>query len=338
MGSLREDAADVEPLAVLSRFRVDFHACLTARADELRELAMRCCARRAGQGPGWAVADGRSTGAVTARCMTRSVTARSISAGRRRSLVGLALPRAADGRLVLAADVSNWLRPGAGRARSGCSATCTAAAKGQAQMITGRPYSWSRRWSRADLWTAVLDAVRLGPDDDATEVTAAQLRDVVTRLIAAGHWRQRGPGHPWSSTPGTTSPGRPGCWPTCRWSCSGGCARTGSCGSGAAAPARDGRPALAAARTRAGTGPSDTCPTRGHDHHGDLPVRDAPAAAAWDRMHPRLTHRAGWLDDDGPLPVIEGTLIRLQVDHLPGDRTRNRCGCGGHAPVPRRPT
>ena len=43
-------------------------------------------------------------------------------------------------------------------------------------------------------------------------------------------------------------------------------------------------------------------------------------AAAWDRVHPRLTHRAAWPGHDGPLPVIEGTLIRLQVDHLPGDR------------------
>jgi hypothetical protein len=31
----------------------------------------------------------------------------------RRSLAGLPLPRAADGRLMLAVDVSNWLRPGA---------------------------------------------------------------------------------------------------------------------------------------------------------------------------------------------------------------------------------
>src|SRR6516225_4285146 len=43
-------------------------------------------------------------------------------------------------------------------------------------------------------------------------------------------------------------------------------------------------------------------------------------AAAWDRVHPRLTHRSAWLDHDGPLPVIDGTLIRLQVEHLPGDR------------------
>ena len=38
-----------------------------------------------------------------------------------------------------------------------------------------------------------LDAVRLGPADDAAEVTAAQLREVVERLIAAGHWQ---PGDP----------------------------------------------------------------------------------------------------------------------------------------------
>lgn len=39
MDSLLEHPGDVEPLAVLSRFRLDFHACLTARRDELSELA-----------------------------------------------------------------------------------------------------------------------------------------------------------------------------------------------------------------------------------------------------------------------------------------------------------
>jgi hypothetical protein len=39
-------------------------------------------------------------------------------------------------------------------------------------------------------------------------------------------------------------------------------------------------------------------------------------------MHPRLTRRGPWLDHPGDedLPIIEGTLIRLQVEHLPGDR------------------
>ncbi|MFD1541501.1 transposase, partial [Nonomuraea guangzhouensis] len=44
------------------------------------------------------------------------------------------------------------------------------------------------------------------------------------------------------------------------------------------------------------------------------------ATSAWDRLHPRLTHRAAWLDHEGEPPIIEGTLIRLKVEHLPGDR------------------
>jgi hypothetical protein len=44
------------------------------------------------------------------------------------------------------------------------------------------------------------------------------------------------------------------------------------------------------------------------------------AAQSWDRLHPRLTSRAAREYHDGELPVIEGTLIRLAVDHLPGDR------------------
>jgi hypothetical protein len=44
-------------------------------------------------------------------------------------------------------------------------------------------------------------------------------------------------------------------------------------------------------------------------------------AAAWGRLHQQLAARAGWEDFDGELPVVEGTLIRLHVDRLPGDRT-----------------
>lgn len=40
-------------------------------------------------------------------------------------------------------------------------------------------------------------------------------------------------------------------------------------------------------------------------------------ARAWNRLHPRLTRRAAWLEHDGPLPVIEGTVIRLAVEKLP---------------------
>ena len=43
-------------------------------------------------------------------------------------------------------------------------------------------------------------------------------------------------------------------------------------------------------------------------------------ALSWDRMHPRLTHRGAWAAHPGRLPIVEGTLIRLQVEYLPGAR------------------
>ena len=61
-------------------------------------------------------------------------------------------------------------------------------------MIPGWPYSVvAARQTGRTCWTAVLDAVRLGPADDATAVTATQLRAVVERLVTAGHWQ---PGDP----------------------------------------------------------------------------------------------------------------------------------------------
>ena len=56
MDSLPEDARG-GPAAVLSRFRRDFHACLTARRDEIFELADAVlCADGPVQGPGGPVA------------------------------------------------------------------------------------------------------------------------------------------------------------------------------------------------------------------------------------------------------------------------------------------
>jgi hypothetical protein len=41
---------------------------------------------------------------------------------------------------------------------------------------------------------------------------------------------------------------------------------------------------------------------------------------AWPRLHQQLARRPAWEHHEGELPVIEGTLIRLQVDRLPGCR------------------
>ena len=58
-------------------------------------------------------------------------------------------------------------------------------------MIPGWPYSVVAALEPGRTsWTAVLDALGLGPDDDQTEVTAVQIREIVARLIEAGHWHE----------------------------------------------------------------------------------------------------------------------------------------------------
>src|ERR1700692_4064018 len=103
MDSLQDCTACVEPLAVLSRFRLDFHACLTVRGDELFELAdgVLCADGPVRTLAGLSLAPGprRGHGALY-----DAVNHGRIDIARLRwSLAALPLPRAADGRLVLAA-------------------------------------------------------------------------------------------------------------------------------------------------------------------------------------------------------------------------------------------
>jgi len=101
MDSLPEDAG-AGPLAVLSRFRRDFHACLTARADELSELAdALLCADgpvRTLAGLSLAPEHRRGHGALYDAVNHGRVDIARL----RRSVAGLPLPRAAGGRLMLA--------------------------------------------------------------------------------------------------------------------------------------------------------------------------------------------------------------------------------------------
>ena len=242
----------------------------------------------------------------------------------RRAVAGIALRRWDDGRIRLACDVSNWLRPDAETSPERLFCHCYARGKGNAQMIPGWPYSWvvALEPGRTS-WTLPLDAVRLGPADDATEVTAAQLREAVARLTAAGHWREGDPdiivvldsgydltrlawlldGLPVDVTgrlrsdrvmyfPAPPLPARP--------------ASTGG------RRPRHGHK-LAFAEPATWPDPAVTTVT-------DTARYGTATAMAWPRLHQRLEHRGSWEDHDGELPVVEGTLIRLAVDHLPGQR------------------
>src|SRR4051812_49828709 len=103
----------------------------------------------------------------------------------RRSLASLPLPRAAQGRILLAVDVSPWLRSDAPTSADRLFCHVYGRGRGQAQLIPGWPYSFVAALEPGRTsWTALLDAVRLGPADDATPVTAEQLPGAVGRLVA----------------------------------------------------------------------------------------------------------------------------------------------------------
>jgi hypothetical protein len=188
------DHAPASALGELSRFRQVFYASLTARADAQFELtdAVLC-------------ADGPVTSLVELTLVAEHRRGHgamydALNQGQlepqrlRRSLAALPLPRATDGRIVLGVDVSPWLRPDAATSPDRLFCHVYGRGKGNAQLIPGWPYSFVAALEPGrSSWTALLDAVRLGPADDATAVTAAQLRAVIEQLIAAGHWQ---PGDP----------------------------------------------------------------------------------------------------------------------------------------------
>jgi hypothetical protein len=174
MDSLPDDAASTGPLAVLARFRLDFHACLTARREEIFELAdaVLCVDGPVRNLAGLSLAPEHRRGHGA---LYDAVSHGRISITRlRRALAGLPLPRAADGRLMLAGDVSCWLRPGAATSPDRLFCHVYGRGKGQAQ-IPGWPYSVVAALKPGRTpWTAVLDAVRLGPDDEQIAVTAGR--------------------------------------------------------------------------------------------------------------------------------------------------------------------
>jgi hypothetical protein len=192
--SLPDTVPAVDPLSVLSRFRIEFYDCLYTRADALFELtdAVLCA-----DGPVKSLVE-LSLAAEHRRghgAMYQALDRGWMEPHRlRRLLASLPLPRTGDGRITLAVDVSNWLRPDAPTSDQRLFCHVHGRGRNHDQVIPGWPYSFVAALERGRTsWCALLDAVRLGPADDATAVTAAQLRDVVTRIIDAGHWHTDDP-------------------------------------------------------------------------------------------------------------------------------------------------
>ncbi|MFB6978496.1 NF041680 family putative transposase [Streptomyces scopuliridis] len=314
-----------EAFAKASRLREDLFDCLTVRGDELFDLtdALLCA-----DGPVTAPVDlklvaehRRGHGAMDDALNSGNVDAPRL----RQVLADLPMPQAADGRLVLAVDVSNWLRPEAPTSaeRLFCH-VYGRSGRSSGQFIPGWPYSFvAALGSGRTSWCQPLDAVRLGPDDDVAEVTAAQVRGVVEDLIETGRWHVGDRDILIVFDVGYDAPrmahlldglpvevlGRMRSDHVMR-------RPTPSLKEYALAYPQGGRRPKHGKEFRFAKpetwGDPDAATVRVTDRYGTA------RAMAWDRLHPRLTTRSAWIDHTGELPVIEGTLIRLQVGRLPG--------------------
>ncbi|MHA6793793.1 transposase [Pseudonocardia bannensis] len=136
-------------LGELTRFRHEFYTALTARADVLFELtdAVLCA-----DGPVRMLVD---LALVAGHRRGHGAMYDALSRGRRepdrfgRTRASLPLPRAADGRIVLAVDVSPWLRSDAPTSADRLFCHVHGRARNQAQLIPGWPSPSPPPWSRA---------------------------------------------------------------------------------------------------------------------------------------------------------------------------------------------
>jgi hypothetical protein len=304
-----------EARLLLAGFRGEFYRCLTRRGDALFCLAdaVLCEDRKVTDLARLSLVPefGRGHGALY-----DALDEGRMDIGRLQlALAGLPLPAWKDGRIRLGIDVSPWLRPDAVTSPERMFCHVHGRGRNAGQVIPGWPYSLVMALGPgASSWALPLDAVRLGPDDDDLEVTAAQLREVTGRLIAAGHWKPGDPAIVIAMDSGYNVT-------RLAW-------------------LLDGLPVVLVARVRSvrvffrDPAPRDRPAAGQPPRHGqpvscgDPATWDGPAvrqdgararhgpvtATAWNRVHQAL-HRAcgGW--EDWParthFPVIPGTLIRL---------------------------
>src|SRR4051812_50052453 len=173
----------------LRAFRSELFGCLGRRADELFELtdALLCTDGPVSTLVGLCLAPEHRRGHGA---LYDAVNVGRVDVERLRRVVGgRALPRMFGGRIVLAVDATDWLRPDAETSPERLFCHVYGRTRETDQFLPGWPYQLvAALESGPTSWTALLDARRLHPAEDATAVTADQLRAVVDRLQTTGHW------------------------------------------------------------------------------------------------------------------------------------------------------
>lgn len=296
----------------LVEFRTGFYRCLTGWADATFELAdaILCAPGPVSSVPELSLAGAfrRSHGSLYKGLARGGIDANAV-----RDL--LVAHRPVDWPDVFAVDSSTWPR---------CDAECSpergfyysASTHSAGQpIVAGWCYQWITQLNWAnDSWTAPLDAVRIKPGDDATAVTAAQVRALTARLGA-------------TTTP--TFVFDAGFDPIALTD------ELAEAHANLVVRIRDDRVFYA-------DPPEHTAGTTGRPRrHGEkfkcadagtwaepdqrLSAEDSRygtvTVTAWHHLHPRLGRRGHWAAFDQP-PIIAGTVVRVDVEHLPKPTSR----------------
>ncbi len=298
----------------LAAFRTGWYDCLGRRAAALFELtdALLCAPGPVSSVPSLSLepVHRRGWGSLYAALAKGRVDAEAA-----RDL--LVAHRPADWPLVFAVDTSSWPR---------CDAECSPQrgfyyhpsrhSAGQ-PIVAGWSWQWITQlsWDK-DSWTAPMDAWRVPPTEDTGRVAACQITALVGRLGPA----EQAPlfVHDAGYDPVALT-----------WDLAGvraqvlvriRCDRVLYTDPPERAPGAIGRPRRHGRRFAcddpATWGDPDERLSVEDDQYGHVEV------TAWRGLHPKLERRGRWQHHPGPLPIVVGTILRVQVQHLPKHDTR----------------
>lgn len=311
-------ASTHEATEQLRRFRSGFYRSLTSWADAGFELceAVLCAPAPVSSVPTLSLEPvfRRSHGSLY-----KALDRGRIDAEAMRDL--LAAHRPAGWPLVFAVDESTWARCDAETSpERGFYYSASTHSAGQ-PIVAGWSYQWitALDWA-CESWTAPMDARRIPPTADSVEVTTTQVRDLTARLEQAGPTGQVpvfvfdagydpiALTHELAQTRADvvvrirddrvfyTDPQQP-------------------------SPGTRGRPRRHG--NRHGCAEPESWPTPDYecttsdDRYGTVHI------AAWHGLHPKLGCRGHWTDFDQP-PIVAGTVVRVDVQHLPKPTSRTK--------------
>lgn len=302
----------------LAGFRRGLYGCLTARADALFEVvdALICRPGRVESLPGLSLEPEfrRGYGSVYA-----ALTRGRVDAGGLRGLLLGTVPPGRDGVVWVAGDVSGWPRPAAVTSPDRVAMYDKSARTANGHPVTsGWPFLvlTGLEWGPSS-WTAPVDAVRLGPADLLTPATLAAGRRVLAGLAQAGR----------TETVGLVFDAEFDLMALSH-ELAGQAHIVGRLRANQVFHAEpDNRPAQRGRRRRHGARIklNDPATLTAPDRSATItsPRYGQVRLTAWDQRHRRLIRGADsyWVDHVGSLPIVAGSVLRVEVEHLPGGGT-----------------